>query len=108
MNDDLVVAQEAIDTIAGAYEQAANEFRELAREFKRNYDHTPWGTLTSIRQLQEFYEDLALGEKDSCVARLNEYADAADRFAAWVRAGGDAIRNADFATVRELATVGPQ
>ena len=108
MTDELVVTQEAIDTIAGAYEQAAGDFRDIADNFERTYSREPWGTLPSLLQLQGFYNDLALGEQDSCVVRLREYADAADRFAAWVRAGGDAILCADYATADELTAAGPQ
>ncbi len=108
MADDLVVTQEAIDTIAGAYEQAARDFRNLAADFERTYDHQPWGTLPSLLQLQGFYNDLAVGERDSALARFIEYAEAAERFATWVRAGGSALRDADFTTVNELISAGPQ
>ena len=108
MTDELVVTQEAIDTIAGAYEQAAEEFREMALGFEAGYSLQPWGTLPSLLQLQGFYNDLALGESDSARARFHEYADATDRIAEWVRAGGRAILNADMATADALTAAGPQ
>ncbi|WP_182357251.1 hypothetical protein [Tomitella gaofuii] len=105
---ELVVTQEAIDTIAGAYEQAAVELRELAFRFKQNYGRTPWGTLPSILQLQKLYEELAIGETDSAVIRFQEFADEADALAAWVRESGAAILDADHHTAAAIAQSGPE
>ncbi|QDQ96212.1 hypothetical protein [Tomitella fengzijianii] len=103
---ELVVTQEAIDTIAGAYEQAALELRELAIKFAHDYGREPWGTLPSILQLQRMYEELALGATDSAVVRLNEFAEAAEELATWVRRGGALILDADHATATALSESG--
>ncbi|GAA4815111.1 hypothetical protein [Tomitella cavernea] len=105
---ELVVTQEAIDTIAGAYEQAAADLRELATTFAHTYGREPWGTLPSILQLQSMYEELALGDKGSAVVRLNEFADRAASLAAWVREGGASLLDADHTTVAAITESDPQ
>ncbi len=105
---ELVVTQEAIDTIAGAYEQAAVELRALADNFAHNYGREPWGSLPSILQLQKMYEDLAIGENESAVIRFQEFADAADELAAWVREGEASILDADHRTATALTDPVPR
>ncbi|WP_182347814.1 hypothetical protein [Tomitella gaofuii] len=105
---ELVVTQEAIDTIAGAYEQAAVELRALADNFAHTYGRRPWGALPSILQLQNIYEKLAVGETNSAVIRFQEFADEAEAIAAWVREGGAAILDADHHTAAAIAQSGPQ
>lgn len=104
---ELVVTQDAIDTIAGAYEDAAAELRRGAESFKRNYSRQRWGALPSIEQLRLGYQDLAIGESASAVSRMREFADAAEAFAEWVRSGGAAIHGQDRTTATDLTANAP-
>ncbi len=100
--DELVITQDAVDTIAGAYERAADELEILAERFKSIYGREPWGTLPSILQLQQMYLDLAVGDQGSAVVRLREFAQVARDLAAWVRSGAADLMDADSSTAQSL------
>ncbi|WP_220472075.1 hypothetical protein [Tomitella gaofuii] len=104
--DELVITQDAVDTIAGAYERAADELDDLADNFSRNYSRRPWGTLGSLLQLQQMYLDLAVGDEGSAVARLHEFADAARDLADWVRSTAADLLGVDAGTADSLAIHG--
>ncbi|QDQ98091.1 hypothetical protein [Tomitella fengzijianii] len=100
--DELVITQDAVDTIAGAYDRAAEELELLAVRFNRIYSRQPWGTLPSILQLQQMYLDLAVGDNGSAVIRLREFAQMARDLAAWVRSSAAELMAADTFTARNL------
>lgn len=99
---ELIVDSGAIETIAGAYEQAAYALDEITNGFSNRYSRASFGDLPSIEQLRQGYLDLAVESPTSAAVRLQQFADAARNTASRVRDGGKALDTTDASTSRTI------